>query len=228
MVCFARVSSVATSNSNAGPVVRIAPKTVLVSDPNTIRRVLGVNSRYMRGPWFDSLRIDPHTTSVVSERDPKKHQQLRHILAGGLSGKDVPGVEAIIDLHVVKWMYALSQKANSSQDGCFEIDLSRVIPFLSMDISTHLCLGETFGNVETDRDKHGLLKALSMGMVAQQYIASLLELKTTLFWFGSLSFLRERIFPTAKRPTGIGEVMRVCIMFICRHYVDADLADHTG
>lgn len=67
-----------------GPVVRIAPNSILISDPNTTQDVLAVGSRFKRGPWFDSLRLDPFIPNVVSERDPKNHQQLRAILAPGV------------------------------------------------------------------------------------------------------------------------------------------------
>jgi cytochrome P450 len=70
---------------NVGSVVRIAPNSILISDPDTTRDVLAVGSRFKRGPWFDSLRLDAFTSNVVSERDPKTHQQLRAILAPGVS-----------------------------------------------------------------------------------------------------------------------------------------------
>lgn len=209
MVSQVQVLTIIIANRIPGPVVRIAPKTLVISDPSTIRRVLGVNSSYLRGPWFDSLRTDPHTTSVVSERDPKKHQLKRQILAAGLSGKDVPGSESIVDMHVSNWMKLLSNKKAFQSDDSIEVDLSKVVPYLSLDIITHLCFGEPLGNVESDCDRHGLLHELSSGMVAQQYIASLLEFKSCLFWLGSLPFLRQRMFPTANRPTGIGKIMQV-------------------
>ena len=188
---------------------RIAPRTVIISDPRTIRRVLAANSGYVRGPWFDSLRTDPYTNNVVSERDPKKHQQRRQVLAGGLSGKDVPGAEEIVDTHVQSWMRLLGEKHRSSSDEGIKLDLSKALPYLSMDIITHLCLDEPFGNVETDTDRYGLLEALSAAMPAQQYIASLLELKACFFWLDSLPFLRGKIFPSVDSPTEIGRVMRV-------------------
>ncbi|EAT84211.1 hypothetical protein HBI56_108720 [Parastagonospora nodorum] len=191
------------------PVVRIGPKTLVISDPSTIRRVLGVNSPYLRGPWFDSLRTNPHTTSVVSERESKKHQAKRQILAPGLSGKDVAGAESVVDMHIGDWMRTLFIKSDMKGEGNIEINLSKVAPFLSLDIITHLCLGQSFNNVKSDSDNYGLLEALSTGMIAQQYIASLLELKTALFWLGSLPYLRGRLFPTTKSPTGIGQVMRI-------------------
>jgi hypothetical protein len=67
--------------------VRIAPNSILISDPDTTREVLAVGSKFKRGPWFDSLRLDASTSNVVSERDPKKHQQLRAMLAPGVCFK---------------------------------------------------------------------------------------------------------------------------------------------
>jgi hypothetical protein len=67
-----------------GPVVRIGPNHVLISDADTIRRVLAVGSRYTRGPWFDTLRMDPARNNITSERDMKKHQAVRHVLANGV------------------------------------------------------------------------------------------------------------------------------------------------
>lgn len=50
-------------------------------------KVLATRSSYLRGPWFDSLRFDPHFTSIASERDPKKHDSLRYKVAAGVSGQ---------------------------------------------------------------------------------------------------------------------------------------------
>ncbi|KAH7088266.1 cytochrome P450 [Paraphoma chrysanthemicola] len=192
-----------------GPLVRIAPNTVLISDPDTIRLVLAPNSGYLRGPWFDSLRLCPHKTNVVSERDAKKHQHLRLLLAAGTSGKDVPSMEHIIHIHVGNWLQMLNVKSQTLYHGDLTIDLSRDLPFLSMDIITHLCLGESFGDVQFDTDRYSLLEELSSGMVAQQYIASLLEVKRCLFWLGGLPIFRTKLFPSAKQPTGLGQVMRI-------------------
>jgi hypothetical protein len=67
-----------------GPVVRIGPNHIIVSDPESIRRVLATSSKYTRGPWFDTLRLHPTITNVISERDPEKHQQLRAMLGPGV------------------------------------------------------------------------------------------------------------------------------------------------
>ncbi len=68
-----------------GPVARIGPNHVITDDPEITRRVLAARSGYVRGPWFDSIRIDPHVTNIVSERDAKKHSKIRAKLAPSVS-----------------------------------------------------------------------------------------------------------------------------------------------
>lgn len=68
-----------------GSVARIGPKHVIIDDPGIIRRILAPRSGYVRGPWFDSVRIDPYIPNIVSERDEKKHSKIRAKLAPSVS-----------------------------------------------------------------------------------------------------------------------------------------------
>lgn len=70
--------------TSLGPLARIGPNHLLTNDPTVTRKILDAKSGYTRGPWFDSLRIDPRTTNIVSERDKKKHARLRFKLAGSV------------------------------------------------------------------------------------------------------------------------------------------------
>ncbi|KAJ8069260.1 hypothetical protein OCU04_002923 [Sclerotinia nivalis] len=189
-----------------GPIVRISPNSILVSDPETTRKVLGVGSIFARGPWFDSLRLDPYTTNVVSERNSKKHQQMRSILSAGLSGKDTD-LELIIKKHVSRWIGILDNKYTSANDRHVTVDLSKGLTFLTLDIITELCLGEPFYCLDKTTDPYGFLEALQTGVITQQYISVLLELKDFLFFLGRFDFIRSRIFPNKNDETGIGRVM---------------------
>jgi hypothetical protein len=68
-----------------GSVARIGPNHVITDDPEITRRILAARSGYVRGPWFDSIRIDPHLTNIVSERDVKIHSKIRAKLAPSVS-----------------------------------------------------------------------------------------------------------------------------------------------
>lgn len=70
---------------HTGSVARIGPKHVITDDPDIIRQILAPRSGYVRGPWFDSVRIDPYIPNIVSERDVKKHTRIRALLAPSVS-----------------------------------------------------------------------------------------------------------------------------------------------
>jgi len=70
---------------HVGPLARIGPNHLLLSDPEAIRKMLAARSLYTRGPWYDSLRIDPHRANLITERDEKKHRVLRQQMAAGVS-----------------------------------------------------------------------------------------------------------------------------------------------
>jgi len=74
-----------TKPPSAGPVARIGPNSVVIDDPKIARRILSARSGYARGPWFDSLRIDPLIPNIVSERDIKKHTAIRAKIAPSVS-----------------------------------------------------------------------------------------------------------------------------------------------
>jgi hypothetical protein len=118
-------------------------------------------------------------------------------------------VEAVVDEHLYQWMRILETKQSISNNKAIKVDLSRCIPFLTLDIITRLCLGESFQCLEADEDQYGFLDAMQSGMVAQQYLATLLELKDLLFFVAKPASVRSRLFPNTNNPNGFGRVMKV-------------------
>ena len=68
-----------------GPLVRVGPNHLLTDDPDTTIKLLAARSPYVRGGWYDSLRLDPHRPNLVAESDPQKHNALRHQMSAGVS-----------------------------------------------------------------------------------------------------------------------------------------------
>jgi hypothetical protein len=75
-----------------GKIVRIGSNHLVTDDPDLMWRILGTHSNYLTGPWFDSLRFDPHYSSIASERDVAKHDALRNKVATGVSCSDHSGI----------------------------------------------------------------------------------------------------------------------------------------
>ncbi|KAI9648840.1 hypothetical protein NHQ30_003481 [Ciborinia camelliae] len=84
-----------------GPLARIGPNHLLLSDPSTIRKILANSTRYIRGPWYDAPRIVPHRANLVTERDERKHRVLRHQMAAGVR------IIALSPYHTLKYILIL-------------------------------------------------------------------------------------------------------------------------
>ena len=69
-----------------GPICRIGPKTLLVSDANFLWKVNGVRSEYIRSVAYTAFSLEPGKNNILSTRDEKRHQQLRAQMAAGVSG----------------------------------------------------------------------------------------------------------------------------------------------
>ena len=80
----ASMSGIRTKHATTGPLARIGPNHLLTSDPSTMQKILAVRSKYTRSAWYDSLRLDPHRSNLVTERDTQKHNVRRHQLAPGV------------------------------------------------------------------------------------------------------------------------------------------------
>jgi len=71
--------------SQIGPVIRVGPNKVLITDVQAIRRIWGVRSLYTRSDWYDALRVDPMRDNLLSQRDDKIHGVTRTKMMAGVN-----------------------------------------------------------------------------------------------------------------------------------------------
>ncbi len=93
----------------------------------------------------------------------------------------------------------------SSETGQRVVDFSKIMPFFSTDVITHLCLRKPLGHLDTNSDRYGLIEALSGGMIAQPYIATLLEVKNFILWLDKIPFLRGKCFLKKRKIPVLGK-----------------------
>lgn len=180
----------------------------MTSDPELTRKILGVSSKYIRAPWFDALRIDPHVSNIVSERDPKRHHHLRYQFSTGLAGTG-SNIETQIDDHICRWLERIRDLGLSHQGSPIAFDIGKSIQYLTVDVISHLCLGEEFGCVENDSDRYNFLGAVETGTIASLYLSVLGELRGLLSFLTTIPFMHRLLVPSVKDKDGIGRVMGV-------------------
>ncbi|CZR66973.1 related to cytochrome P450 [Phialocephala subalpina] len=67
-----------------GPIVRIAPKEVAISDFDAFSEIHRINSGYHKTLWYEMVN-NQEVPGIFAIRDPKQHAQRRRLLARGFS-----------------------------------------------------------------------------------------------------------------------------------------------
>ncbi|PVH79035.1 pisatin demethylase [Cadophora sp. DSE1049] len=193
----------ANVNRRYGSLARIGPNHLVTSDPNQMRRMLGVRSLYTRSEWYIGMKFDPSRENVESERNEERHNQLRSKMAAGYSGKELGNMEQKIDENVANLVTLIE---NYSTNG-FEykpFDFGRKAQFFTLDVITHLAYGKAFGFLTTDSDVYEYIKTVEETLPAAMLV-------TVLPWMNWLlqTNLVKRILPSEKDPIGFGKLLGI-------------------
>jgi hypothetical protein len=76
---------IAIAHRETRPLVRIGPNHLITDDPEVLRKMSAVRSPYRSSIWYDGLRLEHDYFNVVSERDEKRHNDLRAKMGPGVS-----------------------------------------------------------------------------------------------------------------------------------------------
>lgn len=196
-------------NKKYGSIARIGPNHLVTDDPELSRRILAVGSKWRRGPWFDSIRIDPRVPNIVSERDPHKHNAMRRRMSAGYAGKDIEGLENVIDERVIEFIDRIDKDWLSPPGQTRLFDIARRIQFFTIDTITHVCFGRPIGFVESDTDKHNFIATIETQLPIIQHFSVFLSLNVVLRWAAKVPSLRRLVVPSSVDKSGIGVIMGV-------------------
>lgn len=205
-------------NKRYGSIARIGPNHLMTDDPELVQRILAARSHYTRGPWFDSIRIDPEITNIVSERHHGKHNHLRHQMAGGYAGKEIKNLELDISERIVEFIGWLDTKATMPGAAQRPVDLARPIQYLTVDIITHLCFGKPLGFVRENRDLFRFLETIETQLPIVQHFSVILELNWILRKLVQVPFFKPFIAPSSRDKSGIGVIMGISREVIDKRY----------
>ncbi|KAH3907555.1 hypothetical protein HBI56_159840 [Parastagonospora nodorum] len=188
-----------------GPIARVAPNHLITSDAEFWAKINAVRSPYQRSPWYyHAARFEPGKDNVFTDCDNDCHDARRKKMAAGYSGKENPTLEPSIDTHVKELVdlvgkYAASQASNKPSKS---MDLAKKIPYFTLDVISHVGLGESFGDLLADNDQMDYLKASEEG----------LKIGNTAFamgfgWLRNAVIIGRAISPSEQDQTGFGKMM---------------------
>ncbi|KAM7192309.1 cytochrome P450 family protein [Naviculisporaceae sp. PSN 640] len=189
-----------------GPIARIGPDWVVVSDPTEIRRIWSVRSGYQRSPWYTGFRFNPESDNILTYNDNKEHHNIRSKLLPGYMGKGLGNHEDTVDEAILKFVNLINREYLTT-NGQVEpklMDGSRAFVYFSSDVNSNIEFSTSFGYLEKNRDINGIIEALE----------TLMPATTALALFPAANWLsRTRLVkPFLPKPTdkeGVGRLLGV-------------------
>ena len=126
-----------------GPVVRISPNEVAISDAEGFKQIHAVSSKFTKSIWYEKLTHFPRL-SVFTMRNPKQHAARRRLFARAFSKSYLrenwePTVKQ-------KCQLAVKNIKRQAEEG--SADVLKWWTFMATDIVGRLGFGESFGMLE--------------------------------------------------------------------------------
>ncbi|OAP56096.1 hypothetical protein AYL99_09275 [Fonsecaea erecta] len=134
-----------------GPIVRIAPNEVIISDKSAIREIYNtVQGRdFLKTTYYDAFTAFRPT--IFGQRDPYLHAQRKRIVSHGYSMNALQAMEKFVQERLQIFMGKMSAFAASGG----EINLGKWCHFFAFDVIGELAFSEGFGMLETGvEDEH--------------------------------------------------------------------------
>lgn len=130
-------------------------------------------------------------------------------MSGAYAGRDVEGLEDMIDERIQDFVEVIERKWLSDDNGTNAFDIAKRVQFLAVDMITHICFGKPMGFVKTDSDVSNFLKTIESQLPIVQHFSVIIEINDLLHWLVGLPFMRRLIVPSSQDKSGIGIIMGV-------------------
>ncbi|KAK4464777.1 cytochrome P450 monooxygenase mpaDE [Cladorrhinum samala] len=181
-----------------GSIARIGPNLLLTSDPDLLKRMLAVRTKYKRGDWYDAAQFDPGHQNIISERDDAAHNKLRGKMAAGYSGKDVEGLELRVDRNVRGLIKLLDEKYVAKGK---RFEFARKVQYFTLDAISDISFDEPFGFLTADSDLWQYIYTAESALTAVLFC-------TIWPWLTKIaaSFPFNRLLPSDDDPFGFGKI----------------------
>ncbi|KAI4278019.1 MAG: hypothetical protein LQ337_001348 [Flavoplaca oasis] len=127
------------------------------------------------------------------------------------AGKGIQDIQSAVDQIVGNWIQCLREGWSSTPRQARDFDIGKRIQFLAVDITTKLCLGESFRCIEEDRDQHAFLDTVRTATPVSLQLSLFPAFTKALYHLIKVVPIHHFVVPSAEDKSGIGTVMGVCL-----------------
>ncbi|RAL17642.1 cytochrome P450 [Aspergillus homomorphus CBS 101889] len=192
-----------------GSIIRVAPNHYSLNDPECLKTVYGLGSKYIKSTWYDgwNMRDDTTLTSLFTERDPKRHAANRRKVANMYTMTAMTAYEPFVD----SCIDLLRKQLDRASSSLSVFDLGHWSQCYAFDVIGEITFGERFGFLDQMLDVNNIIATLDTGLGASSYIGLYIWLRPyfikALRIAGSLTNDALLVFVTRHINTGNAEKM---------------------
>lgn len=140
-----------------GEPIRIAPDYIVFNDVETAKRIYAVRSPFVKGRWYDAVRLGAERDNVMTLMDEKEHAEKRLKLMPGYSGREVP-LEKTLDQFVTQLIEVIRRDYVSRG---IPLDFSILASYMTLDMLTKIAFGLEIGDLKANKDHYNYLKSFA-------------------------------------------------------------------
>ncbi|KAL9583284.1 MAG: hypothetical protein Q9203_005143 [Teloschistes exilis] len=134
--------------SPLGPVVRVAPNELSFSTAQSWKDIYGQrksHATFVKGDFYDGGNFANQAHSVVSERDPAKHAEMRRYLSSAFSDRSLKEQEYLVSGIIDNFISQIEKRASSPAG----VNMTLWFNLMTFDIIGKLAFGQDFGGVDS-------------------------------------------------------------------------------
>ncbi|TQN67585.1 Cytochrome P450 monooxygenase gsfF [Colletotrichum shisoi] len=202
-----------------GPVIRITPTMLLVSDATKLPEVYSRNANksqhYITGSFGK-------TESLFNMQDARTHSRFRKIAAAPYSFSNIKKMEPLFDVNIERWVAQLDERFARPNA---RFDFAPWAVYMAYDIISEVGFGQPFGFIEQGKDVEGLIQGFHDGLVPFGIMARLYPFTN---WVKSTWFGEKYLIASPEQDSGIGTLMRFRDKLIAQRYKDIESGTTDG
>ncbi|KAG7122389.1 Cytochrome monooxygenase gsfF like protein [Verticillium longisporum] len=193
-----------------GPVIRITPTMLLVSDATKLPQIYSRNASKSKHYITGSFGKDE---SLFNMQDASVHARFRKVAASSYSFSHVKKMEPMIDDRIQSWVDRLDDLFAKPRQ---KFDFAPWAVYMAYDVISEVGFGAPFGFVEQGKDVEGLIQGFHDGLVPFGIMARCYPFTN---WVKS-TFLGKYLVASPEQDSGIGTLMRFRDRLITKRFND--------
>ncbi|KAK2017789.1 cytochrome P450 [Colletotrichum eremochloae] len=132
-----------------GPVVRVSPNELSFGSTESWKAVYGHSNAErptpVKAPFYEIFGAGFKSLCIGSERDPKRHGEMRKMLSSAFSQRSLLDQEHIVSQKIDDFVTIIGQRAGPGSEG---INMTKWYEMVSFDILGEMAFGESFHSLE--------------------------------------------------------------------------------